>query len=117
MLDESLAALLKLWTSPDGDGDVGKLLLAHKFPLALAGRPMHSLSPGERTRAALICLFRRSPTPELLVLDEPTHGLDLVGQSAMTSALAAWPGGLIVTSHDREFLEAIKVDRVIRLER
>jgi ATPase subunit of ABC transporter with duplicated ATPase domains len=98
--------------APDG---AARLLVAHKFPLALAERPLRSLSPGERTRAALICLFRRSPPPELLVLDEPTFSLDLVGQRALTSALRAWPGGLVVASHDRAFLAAIRLDEWIHL--
>ena len=84
--------------------------MAHKFPLALGDRPLRSLSPGERARAALICLFRRAPPIEVLILDEPTYSLDLVGQRAMTEALRAWPGGLVVASHDRAFLSAIGAD-------
>jgi ATPase subunit of ABC transporter with duplicated ATPase domains len=76
---------------------------------------MRSLSPGERARAALICLFRRSPAVELLILDEPTYSLDLVGQRAMTDALRAWPGGLVVASHDRDFLSAVGADTVMEL--
>jgi ATPase subunit of ABC transporter with duplicated ATPase domains len=96
--------------STQGSGaseDLAALLVAHKFPLALAERPLRSLSPGERARAARSWLFRRSPAVELLVLDEPTYSLDLVGQRAMTDALRAWPGGLVVASHDRAFLAAI----------
>jgi ATPase subunit of ABC transporter with duplicated ATPase domains len=95
--------------------EAAQLLLAHRFPLALAERPMASLSPGERVRAALICLFRRTPAVELLVLDEPTLSLDFVGLAALQAALRAWPGGLIVTSHDREFLDAIGIEQVIEL--
>ncbi len=91
------------------------LLRAHQFPFALADRPLRSLSPGERVRAALICLCRRSPAPELLVLDEPTHHLDFVGASALESVLGAWRGGLVVVSHDEEFLRAIGVETEIRL--
>jgi ATPase subunit of ABC transporter with duplicated ATPase domains len=95
--------------------DAARALVAHRFPLALAERPLASLSPGERARAALVALFRRAPAVEVLVLDEPTFGLDLVGQRAMTEALAAWPGGLVVASHDRAFLSAIGFDRVLEL--
>lgn len=84
-----------------------RAIRAHKFPFALAERPLLSLSPGERLRAALICLFQRSDPPELLILDEPTSHLDLLGYSALQSLLASWPGGLVVASHDREFLGAI----------
>jgi ATPase subunit of ABC transporter with duplicated ATPase domains len=113
MLDDSLLFVLSLQgASAD---DAAKTLVAHSFPLALADRPLRSLSPGERARAALIALFRRSPAVELLVLDEPTFSLDLVGQRALTRALRAWPGGLVVASHDREFLAAIGTEAVIEL--
>jgi ATPase subunit of ABC transporter with duplicated ATPase domains len=115
MLEDSLLSYLRLTGSPGETEDLARALVAHKFPLALAERPLRSLSPGERTRAALICLFRRSPGVELLVLDEPTYSLDLVGQRAMTSALGAWPGGLVVASHDRAFVSAIGIDAVIEL--
>lgn len=116
LIDESLLSLLSGQVLHKQHDEVAKLLVAHKFPLALAERPLRSLSPGERARAALITLFERAPPVELLVLDEPTYSLDLVGQRAMTDALRAWPGGLIVASHDREFLAAIGVDTVIRLD-
>lgn len=116
--DESLADHLAHHASagPLGLRDIAATLAAHGFPLALARRPMRSLSPGERTRAALIALFRRSPPIEVLVLDEPTYSLDLVGQRALASALRAWPGGLLVASHDRAFLAAIGTERWIPLD-
>ena len=48
--------------------DIAKILVGHRFPLGLAQRPLKSLSPGERVRAALICLYHRNPAIELLVL-------------------------------------------------
>ena len=115
MMDDTLLEHLSLLAPSRTLEEAARLLVAHKFPLALAERPMRSLSPGERTRAALICLFRRSPAVELLVLDEPTFSLDLVGQRALTNALCAWPGGLVVASHDPAFLSAIGIDTLIRL--
>jgi ATPase subunit of ABC transporter with duplicated ATPase domains len=107
MLEESLLTCL-------GYTDAAERLVAHKFPLALAQRPLRSLSPGERVRAALICLFQRAP--ETLILDEPTYSLDLLGKKALTAALKAWPGGLAVASHDMEFLREIGVEEWIELE-
>ena len=95
--------------------DAAKLLVSHKFPLALAERPLASLSPGERVRAALICLFQRRPAVELLVLDEPTDDLDLLAISALEATLRAWPGGLLIASHDAEFLRAVRVRHYRRL--
>lgn len=119
-IDESLADHLARCASTSSSRDavthdVAATLTAHGFPLALAHRPMRSLSPGERTRAALIALFRRSPPIDVLVLDEPTYSLDLVGQRAIVRALRAWSGGLLVASHDRAFLAAIGVERWIPL--
>ncbi|HKO47813.1 MAG TPA: ATP-binding cassette domain-containing protein [Polyangiaceae bacterium] len=113
LLDDSLLAQLnRVCASPE---IAAQRLAAHRFPLALGQRPLRSLSPGERMRAALIYLFARTPALELLILDEPTFGLDLLGQRALTRALRAWPGGLLVCSHNREFLAEIAVDRVIQL--
>ena len=89
----------------------GRMLARHEGRIVF----VYGAIPGERVRAALICLFQRSPAVELLVLDEPTFSLDLVGQRALTRALRAWPGGLVVASHDRAFLSEISVDRVIEL--
>jgi ATPase subunit of ABC transporter with duplicated ATPase domains len=94
-----------------------QILCAHRFPAALADRPLSTLSPGERVRAALIGLTRRVPAPELLVLDEPTQHLDFVGLAALEAVLAAWPGGLLVVSHDEDFLAAIGVSRRLELGR
>ncbi len=113
LLGDSLLALLRARGSTTDEA--AKLLVAHRFPLALGERPLSSLSPGERARAALLCLFARTPPLEVLVLDEPTFGLDLVGQRALTRALKAWPGGLVLASHDREFLAEVGIDRTIEL--
>jgi ATPase subunit of ABC transporter with duplicated ATPase domains len=88
---------------------------AHGFPFALAARPLASLSPGERLRAALICLLQRPDPPELLILDEPTSHLDFLGQDALQQLLARWPGGLIVASHDQDFMHAIRLDTQLPL--
>ena len=113
LLEESLLTQLNLsGVSPEA---CAQLLIGHKFPLALGQRPLRTLSPGERARAALICLFARTPAPELLILDEPTFSLDLLGQRALTQALRAWPGGLVLASHDRAFLLEVGVGRTIQL--
>jgi ATPase subunit of ABC transporter with duplicated ATPase domains len=89
---------------------------AHKFPFALAERTLASLSPGERLRAALICLLQRPSPPELLILDEPTSHLDFVGYEALQGLLARWKGGLVVASHDEEFMRSIGLDQCVTLD-
>jgi ATPase subunit of ABC transporter with duplicated ATPase domains len=63
----------------------------------------------------LLAVFARPDAVELLVLDEPTFSLDLVALRALEAALRVWPGGLVVASHDREFLAALGVQRTIEL--
>lgn len=114
-LEDSVAELLATQLEAPTPDAIAPVLHAHRFPLALAGRALATLSPGERVRAALICLTRRRPAPELLVLDDPTQHLDFAGLAALEAVLSAWPGGLLVVSHDRELLEAIGVSRTLQL--
>jgi ATPase subunit of ABC transporter with duplicated ATPase domains len=72
-------------------------------------RPSASLSPGERTRAALALLSSRGVN--LLVLDEPTNHLDLPAIEQLESALAGYRGTLLLVTHDRRMLETVSVTR------
>ncbi|MBQ1044801.1 MULTISPECIES: ABC-F family ATP-binding cassette domain-containing protein [unclassified Micromonospora] len=72
-------------------------------------RPAATLSPGERTRAALALLQGRGVN--LLVLDEPTNHLDLAAIEQLESALASYPGTLLLVTHDRRMLDAVSVNR------
>ncbi|MGH3875849.1 MAG: ABC-F family ATP-binding cassette domain-containing protein [Actinophytocola sp.] len=87
-----------------------RTLLA-KFGLTAAHvlRPAANLSPGERTRAALALLQARGVN--LLVLDEPTNHLDLPAIEQLESALAAYPGTLLLVTHDRRMLDAVHTNR------
>jgi ATPase subunit of ABC transporter with duplicated ATPase domains len=91
-----------------------RTLLA-KFGLRAAHvlRPAATLSPGERTRAALALLQARGVN--LLVLDEPTNHLDLPAIEQLESALEAYPGTLLLVTHDRRMLEAVTVNRRIEV--
>ncbi|TPG36004.1 ABC-F family ATP-binding cassette domain-containing protein [Mycolicibacterium hodleri] len=77
--------------------------------------PVAALSGGERLRATLVCVLNAEPAPQLLLLDEPTNNLDLVSVRQMESALNAYRGAFVVVSHDEGFLEAIGVQRRLRL--
>ena len=87
-----------------------RTLLA-KFALGAhaVGRAAASLSPGERTRAALALLQARGVN--LLVLDEPTNHLDLAAIEQLESALASYEGTLLLVTHDRRMLEAVHTTR------
>ena len=78
--------------------------------------PVAALSGGERLRATLACVLFAQPAPQLLLLDEPTNNLDLVSVRQLESALGAYRGAFGVVSHDERFLDAIGVDRRLRLD-
>jgi ATPase subunit of ABC transporter with duplicated ATPase domains len=93
--------------------DVRTLLAKFGLRAAHVLRPADTLSPGERTRAALALLQARGVN--LLVLDEPTNHLDLPAIEQLEAALAAYPGTLLLVTHDRRMLEAVTVNRRIEL--
>jgi len=76
-------------------------------------RPASSLSPGERTRAVLALLMARGVN--CLVLDEPTNHLDLPAIEQLEQALESYDGTLLLVTHDRRLLDAVKIDRTIEL--
>jgi len=63
------------------------------------------LSGGERRRFQLLRLLLTEPN--VLLLDEPTNDLDIETLNVLEDFLDAWPGTLIVVSHDRYFLERV----------
>jgi ATPase subunit of ABC transporter with duplicated ATPase domains len=92
-----------------------RTLLA-KFGLGAAHvlRPAGSLSPGERTRASLALL--QATGVNVLVLDEPTNHLDLPAIEQLEQALDAFPGTLLLVSHDRRLLDAVRTTRRLAVE-
>jgi len=107
-LVEAFGALVPDWPS----AEVRTLLAKFGLRAAHVLRPAATLSPGERTRAALALLQARGVN--LLVLDEPTNHLDLPAIEQLESALATYPGTLLLVTHDRRMLDAVHVTR--RLE-
>ncbi|MEU0183139.1 ABC-F family ATP-binding cassette domain-containing protein [Streptomyces sp. NPDC006207] len=94
--------------------DVRTLLAKFGLKAAHVLRPAATLSPGERTRAALALLQGRGVN--LLVLDEPTNHLDLPAIEQLESALASYDGTLLLVTHDRRMLEAVHTTRRIRVD-
>ncbi|MET0687399.1 MAG: ABC-F family ATP-binding cassette domain-containing protein [Solirubrobacteraceae bacterium] len=80
---------------------------------ALLGQETATLSGGEAARASLaaILLSRFG----VLLLDEPTNDLDFDGLERLERFIAARPGGAVIVSHDRAFLERT-VTRVLELD-
>ncbi len=68
-------------------------------------KPVKDLSGGERNRVHLAKLLKRGAN--VLLLDEPTNDLDVETLRALEEGLLAFPGAVIVVSHDRWFLDRI----------
>src|SRR5438067_5710609 len=68
-------------------------------------KPVVALSGGERRRLALALVVASGAN--FLVLDEPTNHLDLESREALEAALDAFPGTVLLVSHDRALLDAI----------
>jgi ATP-binding cassette subfamily F protein 3 len=71
------------------------------------------LSGGERRRLSLAVVVASGAN--LLVLDEPTNHLDLESREALEAALEAFPGVLLLVSHDRALLDAV-AERTVAIE-
>jgi len=76
-------------------------------------RDVETLSGGERARLGLAMLLLRSP--DLLVLDEPTNHLDFASLEWLESYLAAYRGGLLIVSHDRQLLNRT-ANRILEID-
>lgn len=63
------------------------------------------LSGGERVRLSLCKILKKKPN--LLVLDEPTNHMDIIGKQALEEMLKNYPGTIICVSHDRYFIKEI----------
>jgi ATP-binding cassette subfamily F protein 3 len=95
---------------PDAQSLLGKFLFSgwdeHEKPVSV-------LSGGERRRLALAVTV--SSGANFLVLDEPTNHLDLESREALEAALEAFPGTVLLVSHDRALLDAV-AERTLAIE-
>ncbi len=76
-------------------------------------KPVAALSGGERRRLALALVVASGAN--FLVLDEPTNHLDLESREALEAALEAFPGTVLLVSHDRALLDAV-AHRLLAIE-
>ena len=68
-------------------------------------KKMGQLSGGEKVRLSLCKIFKT--LPNLLILDEPTNHMDIVGKQALEQMLVDFPGTVLFVSHDRYFIKQV----------
>ena len=72
-----------------------------------------NLSGGEKARLSLARIAAKPP--KLLILDEITNNIDLETKNHVAEILQEYPGAMIIVSHDKAFLEKIKIDRYLEI--
>ncbi len=92
---------------------IEKLLRGLGLSENIIDRPVSELSGGQRTRIGLAAVLLAEPN--LLLLDEPTNHLDIDALEWLESFLSDYPGGVLLASHDRVFLDRT-VTRVVVID-
>ena len=116
---ELMAGLAELDRELEGAGGDGReyeakaILSGLGFKATDFARDMSEFSGGWIMRAELARLLFRNP--DALLLDEPTNHLDLEANLWFEKYLASFAGGVIITSHDRAFLNQVAT-RVLAIE-
>lgn len=85
--------------------DVRSALGAFLFSQEDVTKKMGQLSGGEKVRLSLCKIFYEKPN--LLILDEPTNHMDMVGKEALEHMLKEYKGTVLFVSHDRYFIKQI----------
>ena len=92
---------------------ISQFLTQFGFPPKQQHTPIAKLSGGERRRLQLLLVLVKSPN--FLILDEPTNDLDIVTLNTLEEFLDAFPGCLVIVSHDRYFMDRL-VDHLFVFE-
>jgi ATP-binding cassette, subfamily F, member 3 len=97
----------------DADSRARTIMDGLGFTQARMDTPLRNLSGGWLMRVELARLLLQKP--DLLILDEPTNHLDIEAREWLLEFLKGFEGGVLLTSHDRYFLDAL-VSRILELE-
>ncbi|MCQ2449116.1 MAG: ABC-F family ATP-binding cassette domain-containing protein [Clostridia bacterium] len=100
VFDDFLSAFPRL-----SDFEVRSALAAFLFTGDEVFKTLDVLSGGERVRLALCKLFQNRPN--VLILDEPTNHMDILGKETLEELLLGYGGTLIFVSHDRYFIQKL----------
>ncbi len=103
--DLSITDWLKQYANSDDDTYIRSFLGRMLFSGDEALKPVRVLSGGEKVRCVLSKLMLSGAN--CLILDDPTNHLDLEAITALNDGLIEFPGVLLFTSHDHEFITSI----------
>jgi ATP-binding cassette subfamily F protein 3 len=92
--------------------DVEQTLVGLGFRKTDMDRPVHEFSGGWRMRVELAKILLRRPN--YILLDEPTNHLDIESIQWLEEFLGSYPGGVLIISHDRAFIDNV-TNRTIEL--
>ncbi len=112
--DETVIELTTAFPGSDGSAiaKAKRILKGLAFRDSDFDRPARELSGGWVMRAHLARLLTQEP--DLLMLDEPTNHLDLESLLWFQEYLESYPGGILMISHDREFLNRL-VNQILEI--
>lgn len=99
-----------------GEIEARNRLASFLFAGEHALQPIAHLSGGERVRLSLAIALSQAEKPGLLILDEPTHHLDLQNIEFLEELLGSYTGALVILSHDGDFIESIGITRTLDLK-
>ena len=77
-------------------------------------QPIGTLSGGQKSR--VVFAWMAMSNPHVLVLDEPTNHLDMDSIDALSKALRAYTGGIMIVSHDEQFLDSVCTEVLVCAE-
>ena len=100
-------------TTEANDHDIRAALIHAGFPYADHGRALNVLSGGERARIVFVSLHLDNPN--FLILDEPTNHIDIEGKEQLEAQLLDSDATVLITSHDRRFVDNI-AQRFVAIE-
>jgi len=103
--DDSIVEWLQRYTSSDDETYIRSFLGRMLFSGDEALKPVRVLSGGEKVRCLLSRMMLQAAN--CLILDEPTNHLDLESITALNNGLMEFPGIVLFTSHDHEFVNSI----------
>ncbi len=87
------------------DGELRSILATVGIKGDLAIKPMNTLSGGQQTKVRLALMTMKKSN--ILIFDEPTNHLDVASKAELWEAIDAFPGSVILVSHEDDFYEGL----------